>query len=64
MKCAFCQAVFDERDVRRVCQSCAMFGGCQKVKCPQCGMEAPAEPASLKWLRNLLSRRPHEQSSR
>jgi hypothetical protein len=62
MTCAFCGREFDDTGARRACHSCAMFGGCRKVKCPHCGMEAPAEPASAKWLRTLLTRRRHGQA--
>ena len=57
MKCAFCEKEFDEAASRRTCQSCAAAGGCQKVKCPHCGMEAPAEPPSIKWFRKIFSKR-------
>lgn len=56
MKCAFCEKHFDEEAARQACQSCSSHGGCRKVKCPHCGMEAPAEPASVKWVRKLINR--------
>jgi len=56
MKCAFCEKTFDEDAARQACQRCSSQGGCRKVKCPHCGMEAPAEPASVKWLRKQVQR--------
>ena len=56
MNCSFCGKGFDEQLARKSCQACAMFGGCRKLKCPHCGYEVPPEPASLRWVRKLLSR--------
>lgn len=51
MRCAFCDREFDERHASKACSGCAVFGGCQKVKCPHCGYESPRETRLLRWLR-------------
>lgn len=51
MKCSFCDRQFNPQAARRACRSCALFGGCQKIKCPYCGYETPAEPRLITWLK-------------
>lgn len=62
MKCGFCGREFDEAAGEKECRSCAMFGGCKKIKCPYCGFESPKEPASIKWLKRKIGRHGHDQS--
>ncbi len=56
MTCSFCGREFTEQAAQKACQSCAMFGGCRKLKCPYCGYETPAESRLLGWLKNRKSR--------
>ncbi len=53
MICPFCQKTFAAREAEKACRNCALFGGCQKVKCPYCGYESPREPDFLATLRKL-----------
>lgn len=57
MKCSFCDKVFDEDAAEKDCQSCSLFGGCKKIKCPHCGYEMPATPRLVKWLRSKFKGR-------
>jgi Fe2+ transport system protein FeoA len=57
MKCAFCDFEFDEASALRCCKGCALFGGCQKVRCPKCGYESPRETRLVRWIRSWGSRR-------
>jgi adenine-specific DNA methylase len=57
MKCAFCGMEFDEMAARRLCSSCALFGGCRMVKCPRCGYETPEEPGLIKWIRKRVRKK-------
>lgn len=41
MTCSFCMKTFNLSEAEKTCNQCAMFGGCQKVKCPYCGYEGP-----------------------
>jgi DtxR family Mn-dependent transcriptional regulator len=53
MKCTYCSKFFDEMASQTVCQSCTLFGGCHKIKCPHCGHEEPMPP---EWIRKLGDR--------
>ena len=57
MICAFCGKTFDPQTARSACQHCATFGGCNKIKCPHCGYDMPAETRLVKWLRGKLGKR-------
>lgn len=61
MRCPYCGKAFDERAAQAACRSCAVFGGCRKLKCPHCQYELPAEPRLVRWLRQKLGTR-HDQS--
>ena len=56
MRCPFCGRTSSAPQAERACKTCALFGGCKKVKCPHCGYESPAEPRSLKWLRKMIGK--------
>lgn len=49
--CPMCNHRFTTEDSAQCCSRCAMFGagGCQKMRCPQCGYEMPP-PARLPGL--------------
>jgi ribosomal protein L37E len=57
MKCGFCGRQFDEAASAKLCASCSMFGGCQKVKCPHCGYESPRETRLVKWISKRIRER-------
>ncbi len=57
MKCDFCGSSFDEQSASDGCRTCAIFGGCKKVKCPHCNYETPVEPGLVKWLRKKVAKR-------
>ena len=54
MKCALCGYVFDEKNTKASCKGCIVAGGCNLIKCPNCGYETPKEP---KWLKRIFKRR-------
>lgn len=41
MTCVYCTKIFKVDEGQETCQSCAMFGGCKKVRCPYCGYDMP-----------------------
>lgn len=51
MRCTLCYAEFDETQARESCAACLVTGGCQMIKCPNCGMEIPEES---KWAKKLI----------
>ena len=64
MRCPFCGKTFDEQAAQAAqaaCRSCAVFGGCRKLKCPHCAYEMPQEPRLVGWLRKKLTGR-HDHS--
>jgi len=63
MKCAFCGCEFDETQAVRACRGCALFGGCEKVKCPRCGYEAPKEPRLVKMVRRWRNKKRGPEAS-
>lgn len=62
MRCPFCGWEFEERDSEELCKNCAVFGGCKKVKCPHCGYESPAEPKSVRWIREKFGKKQHDHN--
>lgn len=54
MKCSFCGYTFSTEKAETGCQSCPMTTLCQKIKCPNCGYEMPAEPKLPKFLKSWL----------
>jgi Fe2+ transport system protein FeoA len=57
MKCSMCDFEFDEESAVLECQRCAVFGGCQKVRCPSCGYHSPRETRLIRWLRRVIGKR-------
>ena len=53
MTCSFCAKTFLILDAEKTCRSCAVFGGCQKVKCPYCGYESPRETNVVHFFRKV-----------
>jgi len=51
-----CDKRCDEATSQKCCRNCALFGGCRKVKCPYCGYESPAEPMSIRWLKQIFGK--------
>jgi rubredoxin len=52
MRCALCGLEFEERDAVASCEGCPMkSGGCNMLRCPNCGYENPGEPQLLKMVR-------------
>ena len=62
MICAFCGHKFEEEFARERCRNCALFAGCQKVRCLRCGYESPAEPGLVKWLRKKVGGKGNAES--
>jgi hypothetical protein len=50
--CGFCQRTFAPDEGQPTCASCPLKGGCQLVRCPNCGYENPVTPA---WVARLRS---------
>ena len=57
MNCSICDLEFEEAQAIKACSSCAVFGGCQKVRCPRCGYESPRETPLVRWVRGWVRRR-------
>jgi len=57
MICSFCGKTFDEESALKQCSQCSLFGGCERIKCPHCGYESPREPKSLKWLKEIRTKK-------
>jgi len=57
MTCGFCGKEFDEAASAKTCQGCALFGGCRKVKCPNCGYEMLGPTKLMKWIEEWKARR-------
>jgi hypothetical protein len=53
-RCGFCNVTFEPDEAQPTCASCPLRGGCQLVRCPQCGYENPITPAWLTRLRDWL----------
>lgn len=52
MICAYCNQPFDAAEAGHACDGCSLAGGgCRSVRCPRCGYETPAEPATFARLR-------------
>lgn len=41
--CVYCQRYFRISEGTKNCNTCSLFGGCQKIKCPYCQYEMPEE---------------------
>jgi len=56
--CPFCNHRFSEEESAKCCNNCAMFGqgGCQKLRCPNCGYEMPAPPRLPRLLARLFNK--------
>jgi len=52
MKCPLCGYEFNENDAGATCKGCPMSGGCNMVKCPNCGYDLPGESKLLKVLKS------------
>ena len=57
MKCSLCSHEFDEAASRRSCAGCFNLGGCQMVRCPNCGYETPPEPEWIKQLKQKMEKK-------
>lgn len=56
MKCPLCGKEFEFS--REVCANCPLHtGGCDLVKCPNCGYEFPKGSKIVKFFQNLFKRR-------
>lgn len=53
MTCSFCARTFLTVDAQKTCHTCALWGGCQKVKCPYCGYESPRETNAIHFFRKV-----------
>ena len=53
--CPMCNKTFDDDEARKECKSCALFGGCKMLKCPNCGYEMPQETRLVKAIRKWRS---------
>lgn len=57
MRCGFCGFEFPEEAGHQGCKSCPMASGCKMIKCPRCNYENPPEPAMVKRLKKLFTRK-------
>lgn len=57
MRCGFCGYEFEENEGNVGCKNCPMSGGCKMVKCPRCNYENPPEPALVKTLKKVFSKK-------
>jgi hypothetical protein len=52
MNCPYCGLDFKEKEARKGCARCSLVTkGCQRVRCPRCGYEMPAEPVWIKRIK-------------
>lgn len=56
VKCALCGYEFDEKNSKSSCKGCFMAGGCDLIRCPNCGYETPREPGWVNPVRNKISK--------
>jgi hypothetical protein len=57
MKCTLCGHEFKAEAAQRTRPSCSLFGRCERVCCPNCGHEMPAEPELVQALRRWWQKR-------
>ena len=43
IKCPLCGCEFEENEGGATCKGCPMSGGCNMIKCPNCGIEGKLE---------------------
>ncbi len=51
MNCSLCGYQFQEDESVTKCEGCPFIKGCNLIRCPNCGLEVPAEPKILKFLK-------------
>ncbi|MDO8526599.1 MAG: hypothetical protein Q7T03_02805 [Deltaproteobacteria bacterium] len=53
--CPLCGFVFDSGAA--ACGGCAMFGGCNMIRCPNCRYEFVGDSKIVKWFQKLFKRK-------